>query len=53
MLKGVRDRQDVSQQMSLEDEILICAVLHRLAFLDIGPISEGHTQVIPKCAARY
>ncbi|EKM54641.1 uncharacterized protein PHACADRAFT_258632 [Phanerochaete carnosa HHB-10118-sp] len=23
-----------------------------LAFLDIGPISEGHTQVIPKCHAR-
>ncbi|GJE94401.1 HIT family protein [Phanerochaete sordida] len=23
-----------------------------LAFLDIGPVSEGHTQVIPKCHAR-
>ncbi|KIP05571.1 hypothetical protein PHLGIDRAFT_91927 [Phlebiopsis gigantea 11061_1 CR5-6] len=25
---------------------------HSLAFLDIGPVSEGHTQVIPKRHAR-
>lgn len=24
-------------------------LVHSYAFLDINPVSEGHTQVIPKC----
>ncbi|TCD68054.1 hit protein 1 [Steccherinum ochraceum] len=26
---------------------------HSLAFLDISPVSEGHTQVIPKCESMF
>lgn len=50
VLQGVRNRTYVrhSSLLSLRSGRLTCAVRCRLAFLDIGPVSEGHTQVIPK-----
>ncbi|CAL1706723.1 unnamed protein product [Somion occarium] len=58
-------RVSISFQMSSDDKCLFCAIVkgaipafkvyeteHTLAFLDISPVSEGHTQVIPKYHAR-